>query len=228
MKKFLSIVMLMMPLVAVCQPRQTNPMSHPATITILDRKGEVTRNRNIIAYIKGSHPVVHHIDRNGELRIPSIPAGDTVALVIRNRIYEFKAADAHNMEIRLGRNDRISSVTDNGVRLSSGSYRVVPAATASPSVTVTDANDASQYSSLADYLMGRIAGLVVEGGPGNYQVYLDGFVPLVVVDGMRMNSFNAANALVLPSDIASVTVDRNGILYGAAGMNGVLIITTKS
>ena len=220
MKKILCILMLMLPLTAIGQ------MNHPVTITVSNRKGEAPRSRNIIAYVKGSKPVVHHIGRNGELRIPNVPAGDTVAVVIRNRIYEFGSANAHNMEIKLGRNDRISSVSDNGVRLSSNSYKVVPAT--SPSVSVNEMNNPSQYSSLADYLMGRIAGLVVEGGPGNYQVYLDGFVPLVVVNGMQMSSFNAAKSLVIPSDIESVTVDRNGIIYGAGGMNGVLIITTKS
>ena len=84
-----------------------------------------------------------------------------------------------------------------------------------------------QYSSLADYLTGRIAGLIIEGGPGNYQAYLDGMVPLVVVNGIRMQSFNAANMLVNPNDIESVTIDRNGVIYGASGMNGVLVINTK-
>ena len=84
-----------------------------------------------------------------------------------------------------------------------------------------------QYANLADYLTGRIAGLVIDGGPGYYQAYLDGVVPLVVVNGIRMQDFNAANMLVNPNDIESVTVDRNGVIYGAAGMNGVLVIDTK-
>lgn len=79
------------------------------------------------------------------------------------------------------------------------------------------------YTSLADYLTGRIAGLVINGD----QAYLDGMVPLFVVDGMRMQNFAAANMLVNPNEIESVTVDRNGLIYGAAGMNGVISISLK-
>ena len=215
-------MLLMFPLSAVAQ------MSHPVSITVLNRRGEVPDNRNIIAYVKGTKPVVHNIGRNGQIHIPDVPSNDTVAIVIRNRIYEFRAQNAHNMEIQLGRGERISTVSDNGVRLSPNSYKTIPASSSSPSVSVNEINNPSQYSSLAAYLTGRIPGLIVEGGPGNYQVYLDGEIPLIMLDGMRVSSFNAANSLVIPSDIQSVTVDRNGIIYGTAGMNGVLIITTKS
>ena len=219
MKKIIFLMLLIFPLSAIAQT------GHPVTISVMNRKGRVPDDRNIIAYVKGTRPVVHNIGHNGKIYIPDVPANDTVALVIRDRIYEFKAQDAHNMEIQLGRNERVSTVTDNGVRLSSNSYMTVAE---SPAVSVNEMNNPSQYSSLADYLMGRIPGLVVMGGPGNYQVYLDGEVPLIMLDGMRINSFNAANSLVIPSDIQSVTVDRNGIIYGTSGMNGVLIITTKS
>ena len=52
-------------------------------------------------------------------------------------------------------------------------------------------------------------------------------VPLFVVDGMRMQNFAAANMLVNTNEVESVTVDRNGLIYGAAGMNGVISISLK-
>ena len=115
----------------------------------------------------------------------------------------------------------------NGEKMPANAYKAVPLSVSSPDVSVNNMASPLQYSSLADYLTGRIAGLIIEGGPGNYQAYLDGMVPLVVVNGIRMQSFNAANMLVNPNDIESVTIDRNGVIYGASGMNGVLVINTK-
>ena len=131
------------------------------------------------------------------------------------------------LQLNLNINDKIATAMRNGEKMPANAYKAVPLSVSSPDVSVNNMASSLQYSSLADYLTGRIAGLIIEGGPGNYQAYLDGMVPLVVVNGIRMQSFNAANMLVNPNDIESVTIDRNGVIYGASGMNGVLVINTK-
>lgn len=159
------------------------------------------------------------------MTIPNVESDNTIAVIIRHRMYEFPAAGTHDLELSLNRRDRVSSVLRNGVRIPSSDYRSASISASSTDVAVNDTNDASQYFSLADYLTGRIAGLVIEGGPGNYQAYLDGVVPVVMVNGIRVRDFNAANMLVNPNDIESVTVDRNSAIYGT--LNGAILITTK-
>lgn len=221
MKKILCALLAIIPLAGVAQT------GHPVELTVLNRNGEATTNRNIIAFVKSQYPSVYPLGGNGSVILPDVASGDTVAVVIRHRIYEFPAAGTNTLELLLNRRERVTSVLRNGMKLSAGGYNVVPVGVSSPDVSVNDMNNPSQYLSLADYLEGRIPGLVITGGPGNYQAYLDGTVPLVILNGIRVRDFNAANMLVNPSDIQSVTVDRNGVIYGSAGMNGVLIITTK-
>lgn len=150
-----------------------------------------------------------------------------MAVIIKHRKYEFPANGMTALQLNLNRNDKIATAMRNGEKMPANAYKAVPLSVSSPDVSVNNMASPLQYSSLADYLTGRIAGLIIEGGPGNYQAYLDGMVPLVVVNGIRMQSFNAANMLVNPNDIESVTIDRNGVIYGASGMNGVLVINTK-
>lgn len=44
-------------------------------------------------------------------------------------------------------------------------YKAVPLSVSSPDVSVNNMASSLQYSSLADYLTGRIAGLIIEGAP---------------------------------------------------------------
>lgn len=212
--------MLLLPLTGMAQTGV-----RPVHITVSNSKGEAPR-RDIIAYVKSENPVVHTL-KDGKLTLQNVSDRDTVAVIIRQRIYEFPASGMNTLQLDLNRRDKVAEAMRNGTKMPANAYRVVPLSVSSPQVNVNTMTSAMQYSSLADYLTGRIAGLIIEGGPGNYQAYLDGVVPLVVVNGIRMQSFNAANMLVNPNDIESVTVDRNGVIYGAAGMNGVLVITTK-
>jgi hypothetical protein len=213
--------MLLLPLAGMAQTTG----GHPVNMRVINNKGEAPR-RDIIAYVKSENPVVHSF-KEGRLTLPGVANNDTVAVIIRHRIYEFPANGMTTLQLNLNRRDRVASAWRNGEKIAASDYKVVPASASSPDVQVDRMTSPLQYANLADYLTGRIAGLVIDGGPGYYQAYLDGVVPLVVVNGIRMQDFNAANMLVNPNDIESVTVDRNGVIYGAAGMNGVLVIDTK-
>ncbi len=94
-------------------------------------------------------------------------------------------------------------------------------------------------------LQGRVAGVSVDdqGGPGNPAVIrirgigsLGNNDPLYVIDGVQVRmggSVGSQNiaALINPNDIESITVLKDPsltTLYGSAGSNGVIVITTKS
>jgi len=90
----------------------------------------------------------------------------------------------------------------------------------------------------AEALTGRLPGVqvtTVDGQPGAeivIRIRGGGSItgsndPLYIVDGFRVNSIND----IAPSDIASIDILKDAAtaaIYGAAGANGVVIITTKS
>ncbi|BAV07458.1 TonB-linked outer membrane protein, SusC/RagA family [Filimonas lacunae] len=93
-------------------------------------------------------------------------------------------------------------------------------------------------SSAAEALTGRLPGVqvtTVDGQPGAevvIRVRGGGSItgsndPLYIVDGFRVNSIND----IAPADIATIDILKDAAtaaIYGAAGANGVIIITTKS
>ena len=94
------------------------------------------------------------------------------------------------------------------------------------------------YRNLAEYLMGRVAGVSVTtdpGSPGGYSIIIRGVnslnfqsPPLFIINGVPVPQANALNA-INPIDIASVDIIKDGTaaIYGTRGANGVILITTK-
>ncbi len=87
---------------------------------------------------------------------------------------------------------------------------------------------------------GRIAGLVIVqpgGDPnGDYIVRIRGATsltgqpPLLVIDGVAVDSFQIAMNSLNPADIESFTILKDAssaAIYGSRGANGVILITTK-
>ena len=86
------------------------------------------------------------------------------------------------------------------------------------------------YSSIAEYLQGRVPGVrVIENGGiqirGNNNLNGQPSEALIVVDGIICDNINNLN----PVNIHSVEVLKDGSssIYGSRGGNGVVLITTK-
>lgn len=221
MKKLIFIALFLAPWIVSAQPTDRN-----VKLTIESSNGTIP-HEHIAAFIKGENPAPQSLDRNGQTVFTGVSGTDTMAVIVKHRIYEIPLTGVKDLTMELNKRGKVTGILRNGEQMPRKAYNVIPLSQSQPNVNVSASDDPSQYMDLADYLSGRIAGLSIEGGPGNYQAYLNGAVPLFVVDGQRVNSFNAANALVNPNDIASVSVDRNGVIYGMDGMNGVITITTK-
>ena len=93
-------------------------------------------------------------------------------------------------------------------------------------------NDISSYSSIADYIQGRVPGVMVkrEGESVRYLVRgvstnTDATDPLLMIDGIEVDNFDS----VLPSQVESVEVIKDGSasIYGIRGGGGVIMITLK-
>ena len=88
------------------------------------------------------------------------------------------------------------------------------------------------YSHVAEYLQGRVPGLIVRKVGGSYKFNIRGINsinsstdPLLIVDGCTVNDIDYLN----PKDIKSVEVlkDASASIYGSRGACGVILITTK-
>lgn len=86
----------------------------------------------------------------------------------------------------------------------------------------------ASYTSIFEYLRGRVAGVVVEGE----EVYIRGVStiygntqPAFIVDGLEVSSIKYLN----PMDVDTITVlkDASASIYGVRGANGAILITTK-
>ncbi|WP_349313626.1 SusC/RagA family TonB-linked outer membrane protein [Chitinophaga sp. MM2321] len=97
-------------------------------------------------------------------------------------------------------------------------------------VKAADAFEKVKEPNVLSSLSGRVAGLVISNKTGLYETpdfLLRGATPLVVVDGVPVNSdFWDVNA----NDIENINVIKGATgsaLYGSRGKNGVVMITTK-
>lgn len=88
------------------------------------------------------------------------------------------------------------------------------------------------YTSIGEYLKGRVPGLQVMKAGSGYKYLIRGVSsinsptdPLFIVDGVEVNDIDHIN----PSDVARVEVlkDASASIYGNRGACGVIIITTK-
>ena len=105
------------------------------------------------------------------------------------------------------------------------------------SVSTVDVGDAKKIpaTSSEQLLQGQAAGVTVvnNGAPGSpSNVYIRGFgnfgntTPLYVVDGVQVGDMSLVN----PNDIESISVLKDAgaaAIYGVAGGNGVVVVTTK-
>lgn len=88
------------------------------------------------------------------------------------------------------------------------------------------------YTSIGEYLKGRVPGLQVMKAGSGYKYLIRGVSsinsptdPLFIVDGVEVNDIDFVN----PNDVERVEVlkDASASIYGNRGACGVIIITTK-
>jgi len=90
-------------------------------------------------------------------------------------------------------------------------------------------NEIAAYTSMYDYLRGRVPGVEVTSGN---KIIIRGVStnsgdtdPLILVDGVEVADLSSVN----PMDVDDVTVlkDASASIYGVRGGNGVILITLK-
>ena len=93
-------------------------------------------------------------------------------------------------------------------------------------------NDVTSYTNIADYIQGRVPGVMVQKNGDSYRYIVRGINsingptdPLLMIDGVEVDNFDS----LIPSQVESVEVikDASASIYGMRGACGVIMITTK-
>ena len=93
-------------------------------------------------------------------------------------------------------------------------------------------NNVKSYTNIADYIQGRVPGVIVQKIGESYKYIVRGINsingptdPLLMIDGLEVDNFDS----IVPSQIESVEVIKDGSasIYGMRGACGVIMITTK-
>lgn len=89
----------------------------------------------------------------------------------------------------------------------------------------------TNVTNLLDLLRGRIPGLTISPD-GSAQIRGQRSIkfsnePLVLVNGMQWDSLRDASDILNVHDVKTISVLKDGSIYGSRGANGVILITTK-
>lgn len=93
-------------------------------------------------------------------------------------------------------------------------------------------NNVKSYTNIADYIQGRVPGVIVQKIGESYKYIVRGINsingptdPLLMIDGLEVDNFDS----IVPSQVESVEVIKDGSasIYGMRGACGVIMITTK-
>ncbi|WP_419803271.1 SusC/RagA family TonB-linked outer membrane protein [Mucilaginibacter sp.] len=170
-------------------------------------------------------------DANGNFAVSASPGNTLVIsyLGYNNRNVVVGSSTTINVSLQPGTN-ALNEVVVTGYT----SQRKQDISGAVATVNVTAAKQLATTSS-DQLLQGQASGVTVvtQGTPGaTSQVYVRGISnfgnsqPLYVIDGVQTNSMNDVN----PNDIESISVLKDAgaaAIYGVAGGNGVVVVTTK-
>ncbi len=175
-------------------------------------------------------------DRNGIYVFKNMAADDQIRILLsptRQAIVPTAGMDSLVVTIRRRNRYDYSSILESG-QVNIG-YGTVSRRSNTMSVSELDVEKIVRQTSsatLIDAVRGRIAGMniapdgstLIRGQRSlNYSNE-----PLVVVDGMVWNStFQEASDQLNVNDVKTVSVLKDGSMYGSRGANGVILITLK-
>ena len=158
------------------------------------------------------------------------------ALVLMLSAQDRKAARMERREIRRAERALYDSLRQKMVEADSVyvGYGYVRKKDLTTSVSKVEVDDIQMkgYTSIGEYLKGRVAGLQVMKVGTGYRYLIRGVSslnaptdPLFIVDGVEVNDIE----FLSPNDVARVEVlkDASASIYGNRGACGVIVITTK-
>jgi TonB-dependent SusC/RagA subfamily outer membrane receptor len=238
MKKLLLLLAVAVVLPAMAEMAPQDPgkgdQARELKLIVRNRKGKVMPNLSLLVQLKGAKEV-RQLDSSGSA-VFQVTDADTLLMVGSANVYEFPLAGIDSLHVVLRNRSSVAGLMPDGETRSewvNTGYQTISKRDYIGSAGTLDMSMSSGYSTLKDYIQGRIAGvsflsgdqLVIRG----ISSFNSGIEALIVVDGSPVSSFATANSTIHPSDVASISVLKDGstAIYGVRGANGVVIITTK-
>ncbi|MDQ6758143.1 MAG: SusC/RagA family TonB-linked outer membrane protein [Bacteroidota bacterium] len=240
-----TVLILSMPLLVFSQTRQI-------TGRITDQKGDAVPLASVT--IKGTNTGTA-ADENGRFSI-NVPGANSILVIssVGFQSQEIKIGNKNNLSVELAGNTTLTEVTINtalGIKRSKRSLGY------SAQEISGDALLQTKQTNIVNALRGQVAGVQINSGGGapgqGTRIIIRGIKsldpskdnqPLFVIDGIIMDNstttVSSAGSLrglsnraadINPDDVESISVLRGGAataLYGQAGSNGVVVITTKT
>lgn len=170
----------------------------------------------------------YEVPGNGLLYIPDILEDDELYLYDESKLFTVEVNGLDSLNVIFNSPGRIKSVFKNETY--NTGYGEVPRGNNTEAYANVDMRYSDTYSTLMEYLRGRVAGVEVVGesirirGATSINSSTE---PMVIVDGVMMD-LKTANMSIAPREIESITVDKTGSMYGVRGANGVIIIKMRS
>jgi TonB-linked SusC/RagA family outer membrane protein len=229
MKKIVSTLLVGL----LCFSIASTAQVHVVTGTVKDDQGAPVPSVSV--KIKGTNTATVG-DQNGAFRISAAETQVLVFSAVGFTDIEQRVGKSTTMSISLGRKiNELESVvvTAQGIKKKAKEIGYSYARVSNEEITV------GKSPQLAQALSGKVSGLAVynvnNSVDPSVKVVLRGYrsltgnnEALVVVDGMQTTQ--TVLALINPNDIENVSILKGGqaaTLYGSAGINGAIVITTK-
>lgn len=229
MKKIVSTLVVILLCFSVAVTAQVRPI----TGTVKDDQGAPVPNVSV--KVKGSSTATV-ADANGSFRINASESSVLVFTAVGFNDYEQRVGKSSVLNISLSKKvNELENVvvTAQGIRKKSKEIGYSYARVSNEEINV------GHSPQLAQALSGKVSGLAIynvnNSVDPSVKIVLRGYrsltgnnEALVVVDGMQTTS--TVLALINPNDIESVSILKGGqaaTLYGSAGINGAVVITTK-
>ena len=214
---------------AMAQPESD---TRDVTVKITNKRGKPVKGV-VVQSVEGGD--VGITDQGGYYVFKNITQEDQIRLFLPNygeRLVPVEGLDS--LRVVLNSSNRVAYYNErNGEELNIG-YGTTSRGTNTTSVSQIDAEKIVSQTGVRDLfelLNGRIAGLVI-GADGSAKIrgatsIMLSTEPLVVVDGIALGTLQEANSAISVYDVKTVSVLKEGSIYGSQGANGVILITTK-
>ena len=176
------------------------------------------KGMHLFSMLKDTDSLMLYLPQIGEAVIP-VAGMDSIVVILRNA-RRFTYADL-----------TADRVIDTGYEKISERSRTESASTLDVQAVI----QTTSPRSLFELMNGRVAGLdLTRSSSGTITARIRGSrsitgnnEPLVIIDGMPVDSFDSANAMLNVYDIKTVNVLKEGAMYGSRGSNGVIVISTR-
>lgn len=157
---------------------------------------------------------------------------DTLNVLANGQIYFFPLAGLDSLDLVFKGAKRFAGIKSSQSEELNLGYGKVSHEDNTYAVSQLNMENVDGYTDLRSYIQGRVAGVYFIGGEliiRGINSLRGSIEALIVVDGTPFASFEDANSMIHPGDVASISVlkDASASIYGSRGANGVVLITTK-